>query len=65
LKIRVARRAALASLQVESLANFAVATAALPDGQLKGAHWEAARRSTDVLGRFYGAARPRAVDGTR
>jgi hypothetical protein len=51
------RNLVLASLQVESLANFAVATAGLLGGQLTNPHYDAARRSTDVLGRFYGAAR--------
>jgi hypothetical protein len=53
------RNLVLASLQVESLAGLAAATAAfLADGgKLNNPHFDAARRAGNVLGRFYGGAR--------
>jgi len=53
------RNLVLASLQVESLAGLATATAAyLADGQsLSDAHFDAVYRSGNVLGRLYGGAR--------
>jgi len=53
------RNLVLASLQVESLAHFAVATARLLDAEIElpDPYFDAARRATDVLGRFYGAVR--------
>lgn len=50
---------ALASLQVESLAGLAAATAAFlaGGGKLSDPHFDAARRAGNVLGRFYGAVR--------
>jgi hypothetical protein len=52
------RNLVLASLQVESLAGFGAATAQfLADGgKLSDAHYDAATRVGDVLGRFYGGA---------
>lgn len=51
------RNLVLASLQVDSLATFATATAQMLNAgaELTDAHFDAARRATDVLGRFYGA----------
>lgn len=52
------RNLVLASMQVESLATFAAATVeyVAQDEQLLDAHYDAARRAGDVLGRFYGGA---------
>jgi hypothetical protein len=52
------RNLVLASLQVESLAGFAAATAQFltAGGKLNDAHYDAATRAGDILGRFYGGA---------
>jgi hypothetical protein len=52
------RNLVLASLQVESLAGFAAATTQFlrNGGRLSDAHFDAATRAGDILGRFYGGA---------
>ncbi len=53
------RNLVLASMQVESLAGLAGATAAFlaGGGKLNDKHYDAAKRAGNVLGRFYGGAR--------